>query len=479
MAKKNVLIIFSDQHNKHMLGAYGNKVVRTPNLDSIAHDGVTFANAYTSCPLCAPARASLAIGDYASKHGYFDNALAYDGECRSWAGKLEENGIHTTTVGKLHYKSDCAKTGFLDQRIPLHIKNGVGDVYGEIRDKEITRPQFRDALYEASIGETDYIRFDREVARRAASFLLEEAVNRERPFVLMANFVSPHFPLSVPKEYADLYKIEDIPDPVQFKEEDWPHHPVIDDYRRYCCQEDVPENVRKEAIRIYYGMCSFLDAQVGIVLDALKKSGLENETYVIYLSDHGDTMGEHGVFFKSTLYEGSVGIPMLIKGPDIKSGYIEKSPVSIVDIYPTVLECTGIAEDEYDKSLPGVSLLETIKTQNPNRTIYSEYLSFGFYTSAFMLRKGFWKYVFYVGERSQLFNLKEDPDECNDLGNKDEYKEICNEMESLLRKIVDPEELDQIAKGAQKNVLEKVGGKEEFLKHFKPSLFSPIPDLDK
>lgn len=478
-SKKNLLIVFTDQHNKHMLGAYGNKAVKTPNLDRLASDGVLFTDAYTPCPLCAPARAALAIGDYASRHGYYDNVLAYDGKCPSWASRLEKNDVRVTTIGKLHYKSDSPDTGFVDQRIPLHIKNGVGDVYGEIRDKEVTRPQFRNALYDVQVGETDYIRFDREVARRAADFLRNEAVRRKEPFVLMADFVSPHFPLSAPEKYANLYKTEDIPDPMQFKETEWPHHPVVDDYRRYCCQEHVPEDVRKEAIRIYYGMCSFVDAQIGIVLDALKESGLEDDTYVLYISDHGDTMGEHGVFFKSTLYEGSAEIPMLFKGPGVDKGRRENAPVSLVDVYQTVLECTGVELNEYDRSLPGKSLLETLRSPDPNRPIYSEYQSFGFYTSAFMLRHGDYKLVYYAGERPQLFNLKDDPDECHDLGQKEEYKNIISKMESELRKIVDIEKVDKEAIEAQAKVMEMMGGKEEFLKAFKPSLFSPIPDLSK
>ncbi|MCI6674353.1 MAG: sulfatase-like hydrolase/transferase [Spirochaetaceae bacterium] len=476
---KNLLILFSDQHNKHMVGSYGNKVIKTPYLDRLAEEGVTFTDAYTPCPLCAPARAAMAIGDYASKHHYYDNVLAYNGGCQSWAGRLEEQGVHTTTVGKLHFKSATPDTGFLDQRIPLHIKDGIGDVYGEIRDREITRPQFRNALYEAKEGETDYIKFDREVARRAASFLREEAPKREKPFVLMADFVSPHFPLAAPEEFSSLYRIEDIPDPVQFDAKDWPHHPVIDDYRRYCCQEHVPAKVRKEAIRIYYGMCSFVDAQIGIVLDALKESGLEKDTYVLYISDHGDTMGEHGVFFKSTLYEGSVGIPMILKGPGIDKGKKESSPVSLVDIYPTALGCTGVVPNDYDRTLPGVSLLATLRKPDPAREIYSEYQSFGFYTSAFMLRKGKWKFIFYVGERPQLFNLEEDPDECKDLAEDPAYQGICKALEKDLRDIVDIEKTDAQARAAQKEVMEEMGGKEEFLKSFKPSLFSPIPDLTK
>lgn len=458
-----------------MIGAYGNNVIKTPNLDSLAKNGTTFTNAYTPCPLCAPARATMATGNYASCDGYYDNVLAYDGKSKSWAKRLEDNNVHVTTIGKLHFKNDSPSTGFIDQRIPLHIKNGIGDVYGEIRDKEITRPQFGKALYEAKVGESDYIKYDRAVAERAASFLRTEKHNE--PFVLMADFVSPHFPLVAPEEFASLYSVEDIPDPIAFNKKDWNHHPVIDDYRRYCCQEDIPDGIKKEAIRIYYSMCSFVDDQIGIILSALKESGLNENTRIIYISDHGDTMGEHGVFFKSTLFEGSVGIPMIMAGPDIPKGKKEDSPVSLIDIYKTALECTGVKEDEYDKSLPGVSLLETIRKPDPERKIYAEYQSFGFYTSAFMLRKGDWKYIYYCGEKPQLFNLRIDPNEMNDVSQ--EQPEICKDLERELRKTTNLEETNEAAVIAQKKVLEEMGGVENYLKTFSPSLFSPIPDLNK
>lgn len=479
MPKKNFLLIISDQHNKHMVGAYGNQVVKTPNLDKLAENGTVFTDAYTPCPLCAPARAALAIGNYGSRYGYYDNVLAYDGEAKSWGARLEEDGVSVTTIGKLHFKSDTPDTGFVDQRIPLHIKNGVGDVYGEIRDKEITRPQFANALYEAKVGESDYIKYDKEVAKRAVKFLLEESNSSDKPFALQVGFVSPHFPLVVPQEYADLYDVKDIPDPVQFNSADWPHHPVIDDYRRYCCQENVPENVRKEAIRIYYGMCSFVDAQIGLVLQALKDSGHEDDTYVVYTSDHGDTMGEHGVFFKSTLYEGSVGIPMILSGPDVPRKHSEQTPVSLVDIYQSAIDFTGGELDAYDKSLPGQSLLESIHNPNLERPIYSEYLSFGFYTSAFMLRKGRYKYIHYEGEKPQLFDLYEDKNECNDLASDENYRDVIADFEKELQAIVNTKDANDKAKKAQDAVMERMGGVEEFMKTFKPSLFSPIPDLSK
>ena len=475
----NLVIIFSDQHSKHMLGCYGNPAVRTPNLDRLADEGTCFDSAYTNCPVCVPARAAMAIGDYGSRHGYWDNAYAYDGKTKSWGGRLAEEGFSVTTIGKLHFKGDMPETGFGDQRIPLHIKDGKGDVYGEIRDRQITRPQFRTALLDARAGESDYTRYDREVARRAAEFLKNEGAASKKPFALQVGFVSPHFPLIAPQEYVDLYPDpEALPMPVEFEREKWPHHPVLDDYRRYCCQEDLPDEVKRNAIRIYYGLCSFLDAQVGVVLDALRETGLEENTRVLYCTDHGDTMGEHGLFFKSTMYEGSAGIPMIFKGPGIKKGARNATGVSLVDIYPTVLTCLGVPLSSEDKALPGRSLLEFADgREERERAVYSEYLGFGCYTGEFMIRKGRYKYVYYVGERPQLFDLEADPDECRDLAANAAYKEALLQMERELRSVVDPEKTEAGAKKAQKELLERYGGQEEFLKTFRPALFSPIPNL--
>ena len=174
-----------------MLGCYGNEKIKTPNLDRLGREGVCFDNAYCNSPICVPSRAVFATGDYASRNGYWDNAHAYEGEVKSWGGRLHEEGYSVTTIGKLHYKNDSPETGFVDQRIPLNIKNGVGDVYGAIRDKEITRYQFRDALLSAGAGESDYITYDREVAQRAAAYLKTEGAGKEKPFVLYVGFVTP------------------------------------------------------------------------------------------------------------------------------------------------------------------------------------------------------------------------------------------------------------------------------------------------
>lgn len=474
----NLVIILSDQHSKRLLGCYGNDWIKTPNLDRMAAGGVCFDQAYCNSPICVPSRAAFATGDYASKNYYWDNAHAYAGEVKSWGGRLEEEGYSVTTIGKLHYKNSSPETGFGDQRIPLNIKNEIGDVYGAIRDDKITRYQFRDALLTAGPGESDYLTYDREIARRSAEYLKKEGGGKEKPFVLYVGFVTPHFPLIAPQEFVDMYKDDDsVRRPIQFGREEWPHHPLIDDYRRYCGTDQVSEEEAYHAIKTYYALCSFLDAQVGVVLDALKEAGLEDNTRVLYSADHGDTMGDHGVYFKSTMYEGSAGIPMILTGPDIPKGKRSETIVSLVDVYPTVLDCVGIEANEADKKLPGRSLVGYAAGKTEKRTAFSEYYSQGIYTAMFMLRKEQYKYVHYVGERPQLFDLDKDPLEEHDLAQNPECQTILDKLYQELKQTADVDRLELESKAAQKRLLAAHGGEEEFLKNFKPSLFSPIPDL--
>jgi choline-sulfatase len=471
----NVVYIISDQHNKHMLGCYGNDMVKTPNLDRLAEEGMRFENAYCNSPVCVPSRSSMVTGKYIHDGGFWDNAQAYGGECPSFATRLYEQGYPVTAIGKMHLESDTPMTGFKDQRIPLHMVNGEGDVYGCIRNKTITRPQFRKTLDSAGAGENDYTRYDRAIAKYAASYLKEETKDLQKPFVLYVGFVSPHFPLTVPQKYLDMYEDVNLMELVQSKSTEWPSHPVLDDYRRYCNMEEVSPQIAKNALKTYCAMCSFLDEQVGVVLDAIKDAGLESSTRIIYTSDHGDTMGEHGLFYKSTMYEGSVGIPLLISGPDIPAKAVNKAPCSLIDIFPTLLECVGARPSVEDSSLPGISLLSLDSEANYERPIFSEYHNFGIYTGEFMIRVGDYKYVYYVQERPQLFNLKHDCNELHDLAMDETYQSIIEKMDIALRCIVDPEEVDRQAKKSQEKILAKYGGEQEFLQCYKPLLFSPIP----
>jgi len=472
----NLIVICSDQHNPRLVGAYGAPYnVKTPNIDAMAKRGILFSHAYCSSPVCVPSRSSMVTGKYVHDGKFWDNAQAYHGECPSFATRLDEQGFPVTAIGKMHLRDDSPATGFKDERITLQMADGVGDIYGCIRDGKISRPQFLKAIKEAGPGSTDYTRYDRAVAAYAVDYIRKEAKQQKKPFFLYVGFVSPHFPLTVPKEYIDLYP-ENVVEPIGWLRSQWSHHPVLDEYRRYCHSIDVTDSEMNNARRTYMGLCSFLDEQVGIVLDAIRANGLDKNTRVIYTSDHGDLMGEHGLFFKSTMYEGSVGVPFIMTGPDIPAGYKCDTPISLVDLYPTILEALGAERSEYDKGLPGKSIFTYVgKPTDENRAVFSEYHAFGINSGEYMVRKGDWKLISYVGYQPQLFNLRDDPNEMHDLGSDPNYHPVVEAMTKVLEKFVNPEKADREAKESQKRILAQYGGKEEFLANYKPRLFSPIP----
>lgn len=314
----------------------------------------------------------------------------------------------------------------------------------------------------------------------AADYLLREARNKEKPFVLFVSFCTPHFPLIAPQEFVDMYPDpEKLPRPVQFDPGEWPHHPLIDDYRCYCGTDQVDEAAALNGRRIYYALCSFMDAQVGKVMTALRESGLAEETRVLYCADHGDTMGAHGVYYKSTMYEGSVGIPMLLAGPDIPVGATVSTNVSLLDVFPTVLDCVGARPSDKDRCLPGRSLIDiAINAPDEDRAVCAEYYSQGIYTAMFMLRNRKYKYVHYVHERPQLFDMENDPDECCDLAADPAYAEVVASMHAQFETVFDPEALESASKQAQAELMDAHGGEDEFLRTFKPMLFSPIPKIE-
>lgn len=474
----NLLYLFSDQHSKFVTGCYGNPHVHTPNIDRLAAGGVCFDSAYTNNPICVPARASMTIGDYCFRHNYWDNAHPYKGDEEGWGHRLVQQGFPVTTIGKLHYQADIPETGFPDQRIPLHVKGGIGDITHTIRDGSMVRPAMRREVLDAGPGSSDYIRYDEKVARLAAEFLKGEAQEKGNPWCLYVGFVCPHFPWKVPEDIMKLYEpYEKLPLPVDWEADKRPMHPAVVKYRdEMCLTELFTEAEIRKAVAAYYGMVTFVDRQIGVVLEALREAGLEDTTRIIYTDDHGETAGDHGLFFKHTLYEGSVGIPLIMSGPDIPKGRRIQTPVSLVDIFPTILECMGAEGKPEDERLPGTSLLSFINRGNTGeRPVFSETHCIGFNDAAFMIRYRQYKYIYYVNYEPQLFDLEKDPHEQQDLSGCPDYQEIKREMDGILHQcFCDPETINRIAKEDQARILKANGGKEEVLKTL--ISFSPIPE---
>ena len=467
MKPTNLIFILSDEHNKRVLGCYGHPMIKTPNLDRLAARGTRFTNAYTNCPICVPARASFATGQYVHKIRYWDNAIAYDGRVPSWGHRLMAQGHRVTSIGKLHYvDSDPKRNGFDEEILPLHIVQGVGDLLGLIRDELPRRPGSAKLGPEAGRGESEYTHYDRAIAEETAKWLKTEAPkHRAKPWALYVGFVSPHFPLIAPPEFFDLYPEDKVPWPDLYDAEERPRHPFIDAMRKCLCfDEPFDKPMVRRAIAAYMGLVTFLDHNVGTILRALEESGLAENTRVVYSTDHGDNLGTRGLWGKSTMYEESAGIPLILAGPDVPQGNVCATPVSLVDGFQTFIQALGAKADPADSSLPGHSLLDIAQGYVPKRTILSEYHAAGASTGSYMIRHGKYKFIYYVGLPPMLFDLEADPHERNDLGRNAEFAGVVRECEARLRTVVDPEAADRLARADQQAHIEKHGGKEAILK---------------
>lgn len=461
MQPQNLLYIMSDQHNPQITGCYGNQVVQTPHLDELAARGTRFAHAYCATPICVPSRASFATGRYGFQLGAWDNAAPYTGaEAPSWGHRLTAQGHQVTTIGKLHYRATDDPNGFPDERLPMHVLDGVGDLYGLLRGESPVRPQSRQQIFAARAGESEYTRYDRAVAQASVRWLGEEARQYDQPWCLFVSFVTPHFPLVVPEEYFKRYPPESLPMPVQWRSDDWPHHPVLDIYR--CLQaldEPVEEAAIRNAMAAYYGLVTFMDEQVGHVLWALDEAGLRETTRVIYTSDHGEQLGAHGLWWKSTMYDGCAAVPLIAAGPDVPAGKVVNTNVTLLDSFPTIVESVGASLTPEDADLPGESLWAIARAADRDRIVFSEYHAVYSPTGLFMIRDARYKYVYYAdGYPPQLFDLVADPNEEHDLADDPRYADVRARCHQHLAAICDPEAVDRRAKADQQRRIEAGGG---------------------
>jgi len=473
----NLVFIMSDEHNKEMLGCNGHPVVKTPNLDKLAENGVNFTSAYCNSPICVPSRASFATGRYVHEIKSWDNAAPYTGEIDSWGHRLSEQGYKVVSIGKLHYRDDSDDNGFTDARLSMNVFEGLGDTYSLVRDNKEPRTINRDKILEAGPGESPYTRYDRGITEEAIRFLREEAKDFDQPWAIFVSLVTPHFPLIAPQEYYDMYPLEDVVFPRQYSLSERPMHPALEEYRKtWDVSDELDEKTVRKAVAAYYGLCTFLDTQVGKIVDTIKEEGLEDNTRIIYTSDHGDTLGNHGVWFKSTMYDGSVGVPFIMSGPDLPKSKKVDTNISLVDCFPTIIECLGAKFNESDENLPGESLFSLLDEDESNERIaFSEYHAMGFAKGVFMIKDNRYKFVYYVGKKMQLFDLIKDPEELHDLVDDSNYIKIKEQCEEKLRAIVDPEKIDEEARRDQGKMIEGLGGKDAIIEKGFQVPFSPVP----
>ena len=279
------------------------------------------------------------------------------------------------SIGKLHCRSGEDPYGFDTEILPMHVHAGVRWTTALLRD---TQPMGSIADYarDNGWGESAYTRYDRALGDAACRWLRDEALSRPaRPWVLFVSFVSPQNPMIAPLEYESWYPRECIGMPRAYRPEERHRHLAPAGVER-CMDHDayVEDDDHVRATRAsYYGLCSFMNAEVGRALGALDATGQRERNRVLYTSDHGEMLGHLGYWAKSVMYEDSVGIPMIAAGPDIPEGAVMDTPVSRVECHPSIPEATGLPLRDADAALPGESLFGIAKGRVPARTVLSEY----------------------------------------------------------------------------------------------------------
>lgn len=459
MQPTNLLFILSDQHRADFLGCAGHPTVQTPHLDRLAERGVRFTNAYTNSPICVPARAALATGRYVHQLGNWDNAFPYTGHIPSWGHRLKAQGYRVDSIGKLHFRGLGDDNGFTEEVEPLHVVDGVGDVLACIRENPPRRMAMRRNVEQAGPGDSTYLQYDRRNADNGCRWLRDHAQD-EQPWVLFLSFVCPHPPFIAPPELYEYYAQQELPLPPQRRPDQWPDHPALQRVRHFFHLDEDPlrEADLHRLAAAYHGTTTFLDQRIGQVLTTLDELGLTHQTRIIYTSDHGESLGQRGHLGKFLMYEETAGIPFILAGPDVPQGKTANTPVSLVDCHPTILAAVGAQPDPADAALPGSSLWAIANASDHNRTVLSEFHAVATQSAFYMVRDQQYKYVHYVGEAPQLFDLLADPGETQDLATAPGHQGTVQEMAQRLYAIFDPEAVDAQAKADQQARIAEFGG---------------------
>ena len=469
--RPNILVLMGDEHQARALGCAGHAVAQTPHLDALAARGTRFTRAWTPSPICVPARAAFATGRYVHEVGAWDSAQAWSGEPAGWPHRLRDSGYDVVSFGKLHHRSGADDDGFTDRVLPMFIAGGVGWLQGLPRREPLPYDEASELANDVGSGETTYTHYDRRVTEAAVEWIGDRgagSAETAQPWCAFVSLVAPHYPLSAPDVFTDLYPLADVPPP-EIGLVDEPHAAVREmqaffDYGRWF-DDDLTQRGRQS----YFALVSWLDHNVGQVLGALEATGQLDDTLVIYTSDHGEMAGNRGLWCKSFMYRDSVDVPMIMAGPGVRAGGVCDTEVNLVDVAATVQEAAGLP-GAHDASLRAIASAPT----DESRVGFSEYHDGGSITGSFAVRRGAWKYVEHVDHAPQLFHVAEDPDELVDLGASALHRAERDAMAAALREVVDPEQANSAAFASQARLLAKHGGREGVARAFRFN-HTPIP----
>jgi iduronate 2-sulfatase len=463
--KPNVVFIISDQHQLKATGAYGNKLAKTPNIDALAKTGVMFNNCYTPSPVCAPARAALITGmnPYANGAIYHKAPVKMpDGTIKNMgSGYLRETGYHngivtlpevfkqqnyiTASPGKMHVHGELKKNvdedhkegnnlGFDEISVRYytyfpggHYEDEVGeDAYMRYRQFKKYNDVFKGGAddfnldYAPTIVQNDEDNFDMVVAKKSVEFIEKRGKDGQN-FFLHVGFEKPHPPLTTTQKYLDMHQPANFTLPVT--SDYWSKNgrlPWIPNWVHSNIQKN--EEKAKNVMAAYHACVSEMDDMVGKVVQSLKDSGLYDNTIIIYTTDHGEHLFEHGLMNKHNMYQAAVNVPFIISYPKLfKQNVVNNSIISLIDVMPTLTE---LINGKIPETVQGTSLVDVLKngTEIEDRPVFSEFRGANYQLlsdiknlPSRMMRKGDYKFIYTHGIIDQLYNLKEDPDELNNL----------------------------------------------------------------
>ena len=458
----NILFIQTDQLTPNVLPAYGNTTCKTPNLNHLAHTGIVFDNAYCNFPLCAPSRFSMASGLLASKIGAYDNAAELPASIPTYAHYLRVLGYHTTLAGKMHFVGPDQLHGF-EKRLTSDIYPGdfgwtadwgATDSNGAPGGRMLTDSRMLDIS--GICARSVQIDYDEEITHKAVQEIYDHVRSSDnRPFFLQVSYTHPHDPYLCQKRHWDLYDGLEIPAPriASIKEQDNDPHSLRTLRQQGLNTAKTSAEDIMRSRRAYYGNVSYIDDQVGLLLDAIGQSGQAEDTVIVFSSDHGDMLGERGLWLKKMFFEPAVRVPLIIQAPNRFEPARIGTLCSLLDLLPTFVDLAAI--DEWQgpvEPLDGISLiaLTRSKTADDNRAVYAELLCEGIPSPKFMIRKGPHKFITGAGDPDLLFDLERDPDELNNVIYHQEYSDIAKQFSSEASTIWDVDALSKDIVNSQK-----------------------------
>jgi choline-sulfatase len=415
----NVLIVMADQMAPAFLPVYGHAMTRAPNMLALARSGVVFNSAYCNSPLCSPSRASFMSGLLPSRTRVYDNAAEFGADLPTFAHCLRLRGYQTILSGKMHFCGPDQLHGF-EERLTTDIYPAD---FGWTPDWD--RPEHRPSWYHnmSSVRQagvcvrTNQVDFDDEAAFMAERAIFDIARSRDRrPFLLVASFSHPHDPFAVPQRYWDLYRDSDIdmPAPAIAPEALDAHSRRL---RRVCAMdaEPVTEAQVRDARHAYYGAIAYIDDLLGRLMAALRSAGLAEDTIVVLTSDHGEMLGERGLWYKMSFFDGASRVPLVIASPGRFAPRRVAASVSLVDLMPTLIDISGGNRQSLGIAIDGRSLTPHLDGGAGHDEAIGEYLAEGAGAPIVMIRRGEFKFIHSAADPDQFYDLSHDPGERDNL----------------------------------------------------------------